>query len=1509
MAIVGKITRILLKTLKYLFVLILLLLIFLIIAINTESLQTWLAQRAAAYLSSGLGTKVEVGKVKLHFVKSAELEDVYIEDELHDTLLFSKSLKIDLSGFDYSKQKLNIDQVTLSHAKAAIVKYKDKEDFNIQYLINYFSSADTIKNTKPFNWKIKFGTLILEEVDFTYRNEHYPTEVKQNMNYNNIHVKHISGAFKNIKFQEEHIFADIAGLKAEEQCGINLKNLSTSAKVGSKNLICKDLHLETANSNVQGSLAFKYHQWSDYIEFIDSVRIYGMLLDGTRINFKDIAFFAEDLNGLNQELTVNGKVEGTVKDFETQSLYLAYGEKSIFIGDVSMKGLPDIQSTFIHLKSEYLATSKSDIEKIPSYPFSENRKIRLPSELANFGNVIYKGSFDGYIHDFIAKGTFKTNIGNAITDIAVQIDTSRGTVKYQGLLVSDNFKIGKLLNNTDLGGVSLNFIVKGSGLNLQELNTEFHGKIDALSYRNYAYQNIAVNGTVKNKVFKGELISKDHNADFDFNGSIDFTGKIPAFDFISTVNKLNLKRLGFINAKEDGYISSQIIIAMKGNNIDDLSGMINFDNTIYKTEEKIFKVSTFDLNLDQVATEKSIKLNSNIFSLSVNGPFKLTHMQGAFHQFLYTYYPAFVSNPKNKIIYNDAFRYKLTVKKFNTIRDLFLNDVMISANSVFEGDFDASKNLFNLNLKSDSIKYKTISFRNNKIESYSKNNKINLVFKSDKIMLTDSIAINNYFMYFVSSDKNTKYNLEWNNKTIPNSAGKLFGRILFENNTATFSYEKFFLTARDSTWEMITGGNTIIDSAGTLFVNPLIFSNGIQKLSVNGKLTERPSDKLIFELANFDLNQLSPFIGNALKLNGIVDGSFALQKTGGNVAFSSKLDFQKLNINDNNLGEGQLNTEYFNADKYIYLDGYTSLGFTNFNGDKLKNISFNGYYYLEKSDESLDISLEANPADLKLLNRYLEGIITLKPALVVGKAKITGTPSKPFINGKFAITRCEMKVDYLNVVYNVIGTVEVLPDQIRFEEVKIGDDLTRKNHFNGTLNGNIFHDNFKNMRIDYDINFKNMMVLNKPRIETEAYYGKAFATGNAGIYGFIDKIDMQINARTEKGTLFTIPLDNPSEVGENNFIRFVVKDTVKKAEQILQSGFTLDMNLETTTDAEAQIIFDEKSGDIIKARGTGNLNLKISNRGKFDMIGEYVINNGDYMFTLENFITKKFEIQKGGSIKWSGSPYNAEIDIVANYKQRASIAPLFPYDSTGVYKKRYPVDCKLYMKETLLTPNISFGIDLPTIDENTLSKIKSMIIDEGELNRQVFSLLLLKSFVTPLQYAQGGGISAGSAIAANGTEMLSNRLSGWLNNLTKDVDIGVNYRPGGQMSSDELDIALSKQLLNNRLTVDGNFGYNSNSNNTKQTTNSSGLIGDVNVEYKLTDDGRYRVKGFNRSNDNTQIATSGGPFTQGVGVFYREEFEQFDDIFKRYMKKIKSMTKKSKQDESKPVNNPESGTH
>ncbi|MCE3259995.1 MAG: hypothetical protein K0S12_1636, partial [Bacteroidetes bacterium] len=926
---------------------------------------------------------------------------------------------------------------------------------------------------------------------------------------------------------------------------------------------------------------------------------------------------------------------------------------------------------------------------------------------------------------------------------------------------------------------------------------------------------------------------------------------------------------------------------------------VNFDNTIYKSATKKYKFSTFDLKLDQATEDKKITVNSSYFNLAVDGRFAITNLPPAFNQFLSSYYPAFFAKNKSKTVYTDAFKFKLTVKKFDVIRELFIKDLMVSPGTQLNGEFDVTKNLFNINSKSDSIGYGSIRFINNTVESYSQNNKINLVFKGGDIQLTDSIKLKNYFMYFVSKDKDTKYNLEWDNKLSPKSAGKIFGKMSFSNQLATLNFEKFFVTGRDSTWNLTTSNPIIIDTNGIL-VNPLLFSNNNQSIGIAGSLSGRPGDSLVINTQSVVLEQFNPLLSSAkLKLEGTLTGKAVINNSK-NFTFNSDLYFRGLKLNNNTIGILSLKTKNNPEDKSFFVDGYTSLGVTDFAGELAKNITFNGFYYLEKKEESIDINFGCSPANLKLLNPFLEGILTINNAPVSGQGKIHGTPDNLKIDGKLKLFKSEIKVDYTNVTYQIEGDVEIMPDQIRFSDLLMKEinpaakDKGLKAAPQGTINGNIFHNNFSRIQLDYDVTYRNMLVLNTTAKENKTFYGKLYGSGNIGIWGFLNNLHMEVRDTTTKGSRFVLPLDGPSEVSENDFITFVKKDTVKAKPDDPLTGFNLLMFVSATPDAQMQIVLDSKSGDILNVQGLGDLRLEINTLGKFEMFGDYIITSGDYLFTLENVINKKFDIDAGSNISWSGDPLGAEINVVTSYRQRASVAPLLN-DTTGQYKGRFPVDCKLKISDKLFSPDIDFAIEFPTVDATARSRIQNVLADEAELNRQVFSFLLFRTFVTPAIYNNNtGGVTAGGAAASTGSEMLSNRLSSFLNNYVgnltglNDLEVGLNYRAGSN-TGNEVDVALSKQLFNNKVSIDGNFGVNNN----QTSKNSSGII-DVNIEYKLTDDGRYRVKGFNRSNDINQITTSGGPYTQGIGLFYREEFETVNQLFNRYLAKLK------KKDDKKP---------
>ncbi|MGZ4098186.1 MAG: translocation/assembly module TamB domain-containing protein [Bacteroidia bacterium] len=1495
-----KITRIIIKTTGILLLLVVLLAVTLYFGIQSYSFQTWLGKKAGAYLSKELNTSISIDKIELDFFTKARLNGVYVSD-LHNDTLLKGNLEVDIKDFSLTNQKLVLDKIILKDISAKLIQYKGDTILNYQFLYDYFLSGEKKQDTTQ-GWDVKPGTIFLDNLSFVYRNENKDIKVSQNMNFNNLSFTKTNGKISHLKIKGDTIIASIKGFTTREQSGFELTNLTTNAEVSSKELLLDKLFLQTPKTLVKGLVNFRYESWDDYSDFFNKIRMKAEFEDSTHVCFTDIASFTSELNGLNETVYLTGKVKGYGGDIGLSNFKISYSDYTRFSGNLTVSGFPDFKNSYLHFDAKEISTNYTDLIKIPNYPFSEGKKLELPVQLKSFGTISYKGKFDGFLGDFTTYGTFKTRLGIATTDLSVKLGDKMDDMAYHGKIKTENFNLGALAGSADLKTISLNAEIKGKGVSLNALDVTVKGNIVNVTYNNYDYKNIIMNGSIKEKVFNGLLTCKDPNADFDFNGSINFKKKVPAMDFISTVNNLDLNKLHF--SKEEGTFSTQVLIVLNGDNINNLSGNINFDNTIYTNSKKKYRFSTFDLQLDQSSAEKKIDVTSSYFNLNVDGLFNITTLPPAFHQFLTSYYPAFFKKTKSKTIYTDALKFKLTVKKFDVIRELFVKDLMVSPNTILNGDFDVTKNLFNINSKSDSIRFKTIIFHNNVIESYSQNNKINLVFKGSDIQLSDSIKLNNYFMYFVSKDKDTKFNLEWDNKLTPKNAGKFAGKAYFSNHMATLTLDKFFITSRDSTWNLTAANPTIIDTSGTIIVNPLLFTNNNQKIGIAGTLSGKQTDSLMLNTENVVLQQFNPLLGLIkLELEGSLSGKVTIHDPKA-FGFNSDLTFTNLKINKNVVGKLVVNTSHNATEKNIFLDGYTSLGFPNFNGgDPEKNISFKGFYYFDKKEESIDIDFTASPANLKMLNPLLEGILTINNALVTGKGKIHGTPDNLKIDGNLKLYNAEIKVDYTNVTYNMSGVVEIMPDQIRFSDLLMKainpalKDKGLKAAPQGTINGNIFHNNFSKIQLDYDVTYRNMLVLNTTQRENKTFYGKLYGSGNIGIWGFLNNLHMQVIDTTTKNSKFILPLDGPSEVAESDFIHFVKKDTVKVKPEEPLTGFNLDMYVTATPDAQMQIIMDSKAGDVLNVQGSGDLNLKINTLGKFEMFGDYIMTNGDYLFTLENVINKKFDIDAGSNISWSGDPLAAEINIVTSYKQRASVAALLN-DTTGRYKGRFPVDCKLKISDKLFSPNINFAIEFPTIDATARARINNILADEAELNRQVFSFLLFRSFVTPQIYNNSaGGVTAGSAAASTGSEMLSNRLSSFLNNYVgnltglNDLEVGLNYRAGsGTSTGNEVDLALSKQLFNNKVSIDGNFGVN-NASNSQTNKNSSGII-DVNIEYKLTDDGRYRLKGFNRSNNITQMTTTGGPYTQGIGLFYREEFETLNQLFTRYLEKLKKKEEK-----------------
>ncbi|MDX2172929.1 MAG: translocation/assembly module TamB domain-containing protein [Bacteroidota bacterium] len=1492
-----KITRIFFKCLAVIFVTLILLLIGLYFGIQSYTFQTWLGRKVSAYISTELETKVSIDAIQLDLFKKAKLKGVIILDQKQDTLIFG-NLNLDIKNFDYKNESLSLKNITLENTTIKLAKYKNEKDLNFQFLVNYFSS-DKVTRTKikKKGWDIVFGDIVLNNLTFAYRDDNGNTKISKNMNFENLYFKNTYGTFSNLKLDNEVIEVGIKNFKTREQCGFELNNLTTLAKVSSIEVLLDKLYLKTPKTLLRGSIHFNSNEWNDYAEFIDKIKMDVKLLDNSKICFSDIATFTSELNGLDETIYLSGKIYGFVSDLHLTKFKLKYRNNTKFDGDLSLSGLPVFSTTYLSFDAKEISTNYYDLIQFPNYPFTENKKLELPTQLKPIGTMAYKGKFEGFINDFTSTGLLNTAIGKVYIDMAIKLGKNTDDIQYLGKIKTEGLNLGIVTGISNLSNLTINTEIKGKGVSLKALDASLNGQVITCNYNGYVYNNIKLKGDFKNQLFNGEIVSSDPNANFDFNGKINFKNKVPEMDFISSINNLNLSVLNLVpNSKADsGIFSSQVLINLKGDNLDNLSGLINFDDTKYKTKTKYYKLSSLNLDINQVSENKNIKLSSAYLNASAEGVFKLSNLQPAFEEFLSNYYPTFLKKEIVQKKYEDKITFKANVKNFKTISELFIPDLMISNGTLLNGNVDIAAKSFSTDIISKEIKYNGIVFDNLSINSHEENNIITAKISGSDLKLTDSIVLKNFNLCISTQDKETKYNFEWDNLIKPSNKGEIAGHVVFDNSAILIKHDTVTVTARDSTWQLLVSNPTIIDSSGMVTFNPLLFGSNNQRIGIAGILSDKETQNLVVNTSGVVLEQFNPLLqSSGLKLEGVLSGSVAMHSVLKNPIFSSDLDIVKLRINNNYLGELGLKNEYNSKDKYVYLDGFTSVGLLNQFGMPQKNIAFNGYYYLDKREEAIDIDFACTPANLKLLNPYLTDIITIKSALVKGKGKVHGSPSNIKIEGKLNMYQSEIKVDYTNVTYNITGDIEIMPDQIRFSEMKMSvPTSTTKSSFQntsntvpqGTINGNFFHSNFTKMQIDYDVSYKNMLVLNTTEKENKDFYGKIYGTGMVGIYGFFNDLHMEVRTTTNKNSKLVLPMDGPSEIGENDFIHFVRKDTIKKEEEKI-SGFNLDMVINATPDAQTKIILDNKTGDGLNIKGYGDIAMKINTLGKFEMIGDYFITDGEYVFTLENVINKKFDIDAGSMVSWSGDPLGAELNISTSYKQRASVAPLLNGDSS--YKSRVPVDCKLIITDKLFSPKISFRIDAPTIDANGKSRIANILSDDAELNRQVFSFLLFRTFVTPAIYnTNTGGVSAGSAAASAGSEMLSNRLSSFLNNYVgnltgiKDLNVGLNYRTGNQNTGGQaVDLALSKQFLNNKISVDGNFGVNNN----QSTGNTSSLIGDVNVDYKLSDDGRFRVKGFNRTNNSTQVSTSGGPFTQGVGLFYRLEFER---LFKRQLEEEK----------------------
>lgn len=1474
----------------------------LLILLSTSPVQTWLSKRATAYLSDYIHSSITLEKIKFTFFNRLIINNLLVKDQNYDTLLFAPELKVNVKKIHPGN--INFGRVVVTRPEFYLIT-DSSGMLNLKWYLDMLKKNE--KTSEPQRSKVNINRVSVTDGRLRIEKKIRPGS-KTPVDFNNLRIDSLNAVIDNLEVTNDSVSMSINGLRFRESCGFGLKNMTTALSVYRGNIILNDAAIESDLSVLSAPfIAILPDSPGSYKDFAGSVRL-DIKLTSSKISGTELKYFVPLKTLPSNVIGFTGSITGPVSELRGKNIQISIPDKTVFDLNFSLSGLPDIKNTFIFFEVNRFETISSDIEKLR---FKASSPVILPAYLKEAGKISFTGSFTGFTTDFVTYGRLNTSLGTISSDISLRPEGS-GRFRIKGLLRGEEIDIGKISgNSTLLGKATMISNIDGETESFKTFSVKLNSMVDSIEFNRYKYRNIGLKGYFTDKMWDGTIKVEDENIKMELLGMFDFSKDLPEFDFTLNLRNADLFRLN-IDKKDSTSAASMLVTAnFSGNNIDNLDGEIRVLNSGFRKYGKNLEVYDLSLKTYYQNNKNNLILNTDFLDAEIHGQYNFSSFGNEIRRMLATIFPSrFISPLVDVVPAGNNFDFKIDFKKINALNNFLKTGISVSENSFIQG-FVRHDTLVTINGQVKNLGIKNNYFSNLSFEMNYNDSVFFSGISTSSLNLTNLTELKNLKMNFSSYSDHFKTSITWDDKSRVSNRGffEADGKFASDGEPGENSLLKITILPgevyiNNNRWE-IKPAEINIDSSLIKISRFLVSNDKNNYFSVEGSASNDLKDTIHIKIDGinisglnklFEENDTKPENKLHLSIGGILGGKISLTNIYKNFMFESDLRVHGFALLDNEYGELRIGSAWNTDERVADIE-------INNNLEGKRIIDIKGYYNPE--NRFLDITAKADKLPMEILNPLLKTFASEINGRITGRVRLSGRLDNTALTGSLFADNGSIKVDYLQSRFRFSDSIRFDPGAIRFNNIVFRDERGNT----GTLNGAVYHKSFKDYSVDLTVKTNDCLVMNTKEKDNELFYGTAYATGVTTIKTQGNALRFDISAKTGRNTKFFIPLNTGMSITESSFITFVshaagdekVSAAVLELQEPPQPKTSLEIvfDLEVTPDAEVQLLMDPKAGDIMKGSGSGNLNISLDRKGFFRIFGDYTIETGDYLFTLGNLINKPFSVQSGGKITFNGELDKAEINIRAAYRTKASLYEIMP----GILpdeklKERIPVECQLVLTGKLFNPVVGFDIYLPTADEETRAYLRSMIKSEEEMSRQFLFLLVMNSFYAdPSAGSQMKPASMGFTTAGVTTiEMLSNQLSNWLSQISKDFDIGVVYRPGSSAmpNSQELQVALSTQLLNDRVIINGNFDVAGNQAAGSLGTSSTNTVtGAFDIEYKISE--RLRFKFFNRSNDNLYI-DKGVQYTQGIGLFYRQEFDRFRDIF---IKKEKSPVRK--EDEIKMV--------
>lgn len=1464
-----------------------------IIKINRKD-STWNYQYIVDHFSSpstdqkkGGGLDLDLKKVDLKNIRLVK-NDRWAGEKMTVEM---QSMVLNASKVDLKKSIFLIDDIKLVQPLFAVQGIAALRPAKIRQ--QQPPSKDTGLQFNAGNMLIKAKTLqVVDGRLFLDGNEKNPAAY---FDGSHIQLSKLNGTLNQVSFVKDTLRADI-DLSVKDRSGFQLQKLKTKFRFTPQIMELAALDIRTNKSRIGNYYAMKFTDFNkDFGDYVEKVVMDARFREA-RISSDDIAFFAPELKTLKRNIDLSGNYKGTVADFSVERLSARLGNKTNITGNFAMKGLPNINTTLINFSNGVVSTNYNDL-----YSFIPALKDIKDPNLAELGNIIYRGDFKGTINNFVTAGMFSTELGGLKTNISLKLP-SKGEPTYTGNLETTRFNIGRFLNTNSLGLVNFKGEIEGSSFAVDKIKTTLKGTIDSLNFNNYTYSNIVTNGTFQKKAFSGELEIDDPNLNFTTSVEIDFSKDVPSFNVVGDLVQSNLKALNFIQDQIE--LTGLLDANFTGTNIDNFLGTAKFLNAAVKDETT--RISFDSLNITSVQEEgiKILRVGSNEFRAEIKGEFSILELPTSIQSFLHHYYPVYVAAPKS-IPENQRFDVKVNTNYIEPYLQIFNKRFTGFNDASLYGSIDTKKNDIQLTLNVPFGKIDNYAFNGVQLKGAGNMDTLSLKGDITTITIGDSLSFPGTNLSVTAKDDHSFVSIKTSADNTLNDAN-LNADVYTLSDGARIQFLPSSFVLNNKKWNLEKEGELVIRKNFVLADN-VKFTQGFQEITVETEEEDGGNtNNLIVKLSNVVLGDLTSLVLKNPRLEGITSGEIVMRDFFGQFNADAILSAEQFRFDDDSVGLVKIKADYSKKTGVIRYDIISpNPGF---------DFLAKGSYNLKDSiGNPLSNDITLNDAKIGFLNQFLTGIFSDLSGQAKGKLSIGGDPANLTLSGKVKLYDARLKVDYTQVYYNIDSA------EIKFEEdgIDFGQFTIRDKFKNtGSVSGKLYERGFKNMAFDFDLKTNKLLLIDTKPENNQQFYGNAIGKVTTfTLKGPESNAKMTLVAESTDSSHIYIPNSTSRESGSADFIVFKEYGTEMASEK-KNSGFNLsvDLRLTTTNKTQIDVILDDLTGDVIKASGNGTLRITAGTSEPLSIRGKYNIEKGNYDFNFQSLIKKPFELMPdaGNFIEWNGDPFKADIHIDARYTaERIALYDLVSNINLSGAAKGYRGEVYVIaqLRDKLTQPKIQFKLDFPqgspVKSDNELSQyITRLEKDENEILKQVSFLIVFNTFAPP-SVGNGGGNGANNSFTTIGANTLSQILtkeinkmfSNFLYKLTGDkslrFDLGTSWYSnneltnsiaGGAINSNSIDrsrvnFKLGKSFFQDKMivTFGGDLDFNV-SNSAAIKNGNLQWLPDLNIEFILSKDRKLRAILFNKNSLDISNSSSGiGRRNRfGASISYRRDF---DNIF------------------------------